>query len=102
MQGLGVSLAKRINRASGRRGHVFDDRFYARALRTPREVANARDYVLRNGGVHDRRLGIGLPEPGLDPFSSAALPGEPALTSPPLTWLLAVGWQRARLPRPAS
>jgi REP element-mobilizing transposase RayT len=102
MQGLGVSLARRINRARGRRGHVFDDRFYARALRTPREVANARDYVLRNGGVHDRRLGIGLPEPGLDPFSSAALPGEPALTSPPLTWLLAVGWQRARLPRPAS
>src|SRR2546423_243604 len=35
MQGLGVSMAKRINRVSGRRGRVFDDRFYARTLRTP-------------------------------------------------------------------
>ena len=46
MQGLGVSMAKRINRVTGRRGHVFDDRFYARVLRSPREVANAVDYVL--------------------------------------------------------
>ena len=38
MQGLGVSIAKRINRVTGRRGRVFDDRFFARALRTPREV----------------------------------------------------------------
>jgi len=96
MQGLGVSLAKRINAVSGRRGHAFDDRFFARALRTPREVANARDYVLRNCHVHDRRMGVGDPFAGYDPFSSAALPPEPALTSPARSWLLAVGWQKAR------
>ena len=100
MQGLGVSLAKRINRASSRRGHVFDDRFFARALRTPREVAIVRDYVLRNGEIHDRRLGVGL-DRAIDPFSSAALPEGRELTSPPLTWLLSVGWQRAG-PRQAA
>ena len=41
LQGLGASISKRINRVSGRRGRVFDDRFFARVLRTPREVANA-------------------------------------------------------------
>jgi len=103
MQGLGVSMAKRINRVTGRRGHVFDDRFYARALRSPREVANAVDYVLRNGEVHDRRMGIGVDRGGApDPFSSAACEQDPPLTSPPETWLLAVGWRRARAMRAAG
>jgi REP element-mobilizing transposase RayT len=102
MQGLGVSLAKRINAVSERRGHAFDDRFYARPLRTPREVANARNYVLRNSQVHDRRLGVGLPTLELDAFSSAALPDAHILTAPARTWLLAVGWQKARLSGPSG
>src|SRR5258708_1443990 len=48
MQGLGVSIAKRINMNSGRRGRVFSDRYFARHLHTPRDVANALDYVIRN------------------------------------------------------
>ena len=102
MQGLGVSMAKRINKVSGRCGAVFDDRFYARALRTPREVAVARNYVLRNSEVHERRMGIGVPLRGYDAFSSAELSDWPALTSPPQTWLLAVGWRKARLPGPSG
>jgi REP element-mobilizing transposase RayT len=103
MQGLGVSMAKRINRVSGRRGRVFDDRFFARALPTPREVANALDYVLRNDQIHERRMGIIIDrgqEP--DPFSSAALPEDPPLTSPPTIWLLTTGWRRAKPTRVAS
>jgi REP element-mobilizing transposase RayT len=102
MQGLGVSLAKRINRASGRRGHVFDDRFFARALRTPREVANAVDYVLHNDQIHERRRGIAIDRDQPDAFSSAALPEDPPLTSPPTTWLLTTGWRRAKRARAAA
>jgi hypothetical protein len=76
---------------------VFNDRFYARALRSPPEVANAVEYVLHNGEVHDRRMGIGADRSGApDPFSSAACEQDPPLTSPPETWLLSVGWRRAR------
>jgi REP element-mobilizing transposase RayT len=85
MQGLGVSMAKRINRVIGRRGPVFDDRFFARALRTPLEVARARDYVLLNGQVHDLRRGIDTGWTGPDPFSSAACRDGQELTSAPTT-----------------
>src|SRR5262245_59616748 len=37
MQGLGIRLAKAINRLSGRHGRVWEDRYHARALRTPKE-----------------------------------------------------------------
>ena len=103
LQGLGVSMAKRINRVSSRRGRVFDDRFFARALRTPREVANALNYVLRNDQIHEGRMGHVVDrgsEP--DPFSSAALPEDPPLTSLPKTWLLTTGWRRAKAMRAAG
>src|SRR5439155_1816861 len=97
MQGLGVSIAKRINRVGGRSGRVFDDRFFARALRTPREVANALNYVLRNDQIHEARMGFISDRTGKpDPFSSAALPRDAPLTSPPTTWLLTAGWRRAK------
>jgi REP-associated tyrosine transposase len=96
MQGLGVSMAKRINVVSGRKGHAFDDRFFARSLRSPREVANAVQYVLRNHEVHARRMGCDVSSPAPDAWSSAGCAAEPPLTSPARTWLLAVGWHRAR------
>jgi REP element-mobilizing transposase RayT len=46
VQGLAIRVAKAINRAIGRRGRVWTDRFHARLLRTPREVRNALVYVL--------------------------------------------------------
>lgn len=46
MQGLGVRLAKAVNRRLGRRGRVWSDRFHARLLRTPREVRDGLVYVL--------------------------------------------------------
>jgi REP element-mobilizing transposase RayT len=103
MQGLGVAMSKRINRSIGRRGKLFGDRFFARPLRTPTEVAKAINYVLHNGEIHERRLGVSVDRHGApDPVSSAALPDSAALTSPAKTWLLATGWQRARPTRGAG
>jgi REP element-mobilizing transposase RayT len=96
LQGLGVSMAKRINFTLQRRGPAFDDRYFARRLRTPREVANAVDYVIHNQERHLRRRGL-EPAEGLDPFCSAALADAvPRLVAPPETWLLRIGYLRAR------
>src|SRR5258706_1669445 len=46
MQGLGVSITKRINNATGRHGAAFGDRYSARELETPRQVADALECVL--------------------------------------------------------
>jgi hypothetical protein len=98
MQGLAIRIARAANRALGRKGAVFADRYHARALRTPREVRNAIIYVLCNRTKHVPR------ERGIDPCSSGAwfdgwMGGRrappPALgTAVPGTWLLAVGWRR--------
>lgn len=98
MQGLGVRLARAVNRVLGRRGSVWADRYHARALTTPREVRNGLVYVLANWrkhGVHGR---------GIDPCSAGAWFAEwrPADASPsgptpvarPQTWLLGLGWRR--------
>ena len=99
MQGLGIRLAKTINRRLGRARRVWMDRYHCRALGTPREVRNALIYVLLNGRKH------GLSGPGLDPCSSgSAFAGWRAEAGPsselppvarPRTWLLSVGWRRA-------
>jgi REP element-mobilizing transposase RayT len=96
MQGLGVSMAKRINLNSGRSGAVFDDRFFARKLRTPREVANAVSYVLHNAERHFGAGAFGSPE--VDSFCSSALTesAREQLLAAPVTWLLRIGLLRAR------
>ena len=99
-QGLGVRLARAINRALGRRGRVFDDRFHTRPLRTPREVRFALAYVLHNLKKHQ-----GLAASRLDPCSSASwfdgfrevvgvVAASDAPVHPPRTWLVRVGWRR--------
>jgi REP-associated tyrosine transposase len=102
MQSMNTRIAKRINARMSRRGRVFDDRFFARSLRNPTEVANAIAYVLENSHRHDARSGLAAyttEEP--DAFTSLALANsEPSLVTAPKTWLLRVGWTRAR-PRAA-
>src|SRR5258706_7526845 len=101
VQGLAIRLAKAINRALGRHGRVWSDRYHARALRTPRELRNALVYVLNNARKHLRAMR------GLDPCSSApwfdgwsAAPAHSGGTAPiaaPRTWLARVGRRRLRL-----
>src|SRR5262249_35563773 len=48
MRGLTIRLARAVNRALGRRGAVWGDRYHVRALATPRAVRHALVYVLMN------------------------------------------------------
>ena len=100
MRGLAIRLAKAVNRALGRAGRVWGDRYHARMLRTPREVRNALVYVLNNFRKHLRDA------VGLDACSSAqyfdgwrTVPAFgrvvgvlPVATA--RTWLARVGWRR--------
>ncbi len=110
MRGLAIRIARRLNRALGRRGAVWGDRWHGRALRSPRAVRNALAYVLFNGHKH------GVVPLGLDPCASIfwsacafadvayhALADHPAARDPPVSparaWLLSTGWQRHGLLR---
>jgi REP element-mobilizing transposase RayT len=75
MQGLGVRLARALNRVMGRSGRVIGDRYHAHILRTPSEVRRAREYLLANARRHYGRAAA-------DPFASRA----PVVTA--RTWLL--------------
>jgi len=98
LRGLAIRIARGVNRALGRRGPVWADRYHARALTTPRAVRNAFVYVLMNAHKHHRI------EAAIDPCSSAssfrgwrqsiACAGSRAATVPARTWLAAVGWRR--------
>jgi putative transposase len=98
VQGLTIRVAKAINRALGRHGRIWADRYHVRALSTPREVRHALVYVLQNIRKHVRAVC------GLDPRSSAAwFPGwrtavvRPSGPSPVVaarTWLASIGWRR--------
>src|SRR5438876_8417517 len=95
MQGLGIRLAKAINRRLGRKGRVWNDRYHGRPLRTPREVRHGLVYVLLNGRKH------GVSGRGIDACSSGAwfegwrevveMPPGPVPVARALTWLLRVG-----------
>jgi hypothetical protein len=112
MRGLGVSLARRLNRLIFRRGRVSADRWHSRVLGTPRAVRHAIVYVLGNFRKHGEAGGV------IDPYSSApyfydfaecggkapieieprivgtALRRQGPPIEPPETWLLAIGWMR--------
>ncbi|MDB4992707.1 MAG: hypothetical protein JWM74_139 [Myxococcaceae bacterium] len=109
MRGLAVRAAHGINRALGRRGQVFAERYHARELTRPRAVRHALVYILHNHRKH------GVTLAWLDPRSSArSFDGwrrdvlfDVARTSPdrdeppdvvaPKTWLAATGWRRSGL-----
>jgi REP element-mobilizing transposase RayT len=98
MRGVAIRVARAVNRALGRRGSVWSDRYHARPLPTPRTVRNALIYVLANARKHLRAIA------GIDPCSSApwfdgyrdrhVRPASCPLVRPPRTWLLRVGWRR--------
>jgi len=93
MQGLGVRVAKALNRLMGRKGTVFADHYHARQLHSPTQVANAITYVLLNFAHHfpdeARRV-----DDLRDRFSSAWRDrGRDPPVVPARTWLLRVGWR---------
>jgi REP element-mobilizing transposase RayT len=99
MRGLGIRLARAVNRVLGRKGAFVGDRFHARRLTTPTEARNAFVYVLQNYRKHPDRF-VWLVD-GVDVASSARWFGwwdrpppctGPSPVWPPRTWLLGVGW----------
>lgn len=124
MQGLAIRIARRVNRLVSRTGKLWADRFFSRALTTPRAVRNALAYVLNNFRKH--RASGAKP---IDPYSSAPyfdgfrelrgkapwtrspsehLPLTPRGVPPPAvdeelpileahTWLCRIGWRKAGL-----
>jgi REP element-mobilizing transposase RayT len=98
LRGLAIRVARAVNRALGRRGAVWADRYHARALGTPREVRHALVYIFMNRRKHHAG------ERGLDPCSSAfwftgwrhpvSAPPGAAPVVPARTWLAAVGWRQ--------
>ena len=65
MQGLAISMAKRINASLGRRGSVFRERYRTTAVKSPKQMRATLCYVLHNRRRHGGR------HKGADPFSSA-------------------------------
>jgi REP element-mobilizing transposase RayT len=119
MQGLGVRLAVRLNRALQRRGAIFADRYHARALRTPAEVRRVVLYVMNNYRRHLAQVGAWAPGDWADPYSSVdyfdgfrripagegegrrpcaefSLGRAPPVVAP-RSWLLRAGWRRCGL-----
>jgi REP element-mobilizing transposase RayT len=110
MQGLATRIARQLNKALGRSGRVFADRYHMRELKTPREVRNALAYLhcnaRRHGAVPDEWWDW------IDPCSSAAWfdgwrwrPARKKTTGPPpvaepRTWLRREGWRRQGLLEP--
>ena len=94
MQGLGVRIAKALNRLMQRKGTVFADHYHARQLRSPTQVANAIAYVLMNFLHHFPDEATRYSRDVRDRFSSARREDG---TDPPVvgarTWLLSVGWR---------
>jgi REP-associated tyrosine transposase len=70
MQGLTIRMARAINRALGRSGKVFADRYHARILKTPAEVRNAVEYVRHNHVKHLKKRGKTSHPWHIDPYSS--------------------------------
>jgi REP element-mobilizing transposase RayT len=98
-RGLSIRAARAINRALGRSGPVWGDRYHARALKTPRETRNAVVYVLMNFKKHrpaDRRpIDPCSSAPWFDGFRQTPPPADsPPPTWRPRTWLASTGWRR--------
>ncbi len=108
MKGLGVRIARALQRLWGSKGTVFKDRYHARALGTPREVRHALAYVLCNTNKHHGpRTNVDWASSGrwFDGWRTglAALPkGLPIPVAIARTWLVRVGWRRHGLIEPSE
>jgi REP element-mobilizing transposase RayT len=86
MKGLGVRIARGMNRMMGTRGRVLGDRYHCRVLHTPTEVRRAVTYIRDNHRHH--AAGVQFSPHYVDPYSSEAK--EVGVEMPPArTWLVA-------------
>src|SRR5690349_1976855 len=103
MSSFKTSAARRINRALGRSGAVFADRYHYEVVTTPTQARSMLCYVLNNWRKH--RVDRGA-KTTIDPFSTGnhfpgwaegAPRGVAFLPSrEPRTWFLREGWKKCR------
>jgi putative transposase len=105
-----ISAAQHLDRARGRRGRVFIQRYHAVPLKNPRQTRHALTHVLNNWRRHrEDREGTRQLQAHVDPYSTGVLfDGWAGLAKPftipegyePLpvcgarSWLLTVGWRK--------
>lgn len=112
MQGFAISAAKAINKVMKRSGKVFEFRYHATAITSPRQARHALSYVLNNWRRHNEdERARAAHEAVIDPYSTARqFPGwkesqlavlppgfetfDPLEVARPRTWLLQVGWTK--------
>jgi len=105
LQGLGVRVARALNRLWRRVGGVFADRYHGHILKSPREVWNALRYVLCNARKHGGWLSRSRPDPcSSGPWFDGWRDGPPRRegsrqVARAHTWLLRKGWRRHGLLR---
>ena len=108
MRSLAINCARAINKPTGDSGKVFECRYHARQITTPRQARNSLAYVLNNWRRHKEdfasKATMGFP---VDPYSSGVtfdgwstkprytLPDAyvPLPVSPPRTALLRSSYQ---------
>jgi hypothetical protein len=107
MRGLAIRVARAVNRSLGRRGRVWDSRYHARPLTTPRAVRHALVYVLMNFKKHGH-IGTEIDPCSSGPWFSgwrappAAVEGGPRPIAVARTWLARLGWRRHGLIDPGE
>ena len=117
MASLSIRIARAINPVLGRDGKVWQDRYDARELTTPKEVRDALVYVLLGSIKHKpERIAAGRKQPstselvdvrctsaawfkGFVPTCEVALqastsPKYAPPVAPATTWLLTTGWRK--------
>ena len=109
MQSLAIAIARAINRSLAHTGKVFEFRYHATEITSPKQARNALAYILNNWRRHREDLASSRTRTAhVDPYSSAlsftGWAGNPTFTLPdgyiPLpvaraqTWLLTIGWQK--------
>ena len=98
LAGLAIAIARNVNKAMGRKGKLFAERYHAIALSTPCAVRNAIVYVLQNHR-HHRPSRHWVDECSSGRWfngwkATLPVPATPSPVAAPLTWLLGVGWRR--------
>jgi REP element-mobilizing transposase RayT len=109
VMGLEIRIARSLNKALGRKGRFWAERYHRHDLRTPTETRNALRYVLLNVKKHYRLHGDFADQHSsastFDGFSRPPKILDDALHWPPVaprTWLLGTGWQTRGLIDPAD
>jgi hypothetical protein len=107
MAGLKIRIARALNRALGRTGRVFAERYHARLLRSPTQTRRALCYVLNNDLHHGRDRGAAAFDYGSSavyfdgwrdgPVHWPIESGGPPPCVEARAWVLTTGWRRRGL-----